>query len=90
MNVANKAVVLACILLYVLYLTQPKRSEYIEGFRTKCFSCEAQDRAMGIDRDYGSKCFSCEAQDRAMGIDRAYGSKCFSCEAQSNDWMPTG
>lgn len=62
MNIANKAIVLACILLYILYLTQPKWNENIEGFRTKCFSCEAQDHAMGIDRDYGSKCFSCEAQ----------------------------
>lgn len=60
MNVANKAIVLALILLYVLYLTRPE--QHIEGFRTKCFSCEAQDHAMGIDRDYGSKCFSCEAQ----------------------------
>lgn len=58
MNVANMAVVLALLLMYVLYLTRPQES--MEGFRTKCFSCEAQDHAMGLDRGYGSKCFDCE------------------------------
>ena len=42
---------------------------------SKCFSCEAQDAAMGISRDYGSKCIDCEVQDRSMGIYRGYGSK---------------
>jgi hypothetical protein len=42
---------------------------------SKCFSCEAQDAAMGITRDYGSKCIDCENQDRSMGIVRGYGSK---------------
>jgi len=46
------------------------------GYRSsKCFSCEAQDNAMGLNRNYGSKCFSCERQDY-----KKYGNKCFSCE----------
>jgi len=64
MNVANMAVVLALLLMYVLYLTRPQVN--VEGFRSKCFSCEAQDNVMGIDREYGSKCFSCESQDEWM------------------------
>jgi hypothetical protein len=44
---------------------------------SKCFSCEAQDAAMGIDRDYGTKCVDCEVQDRRNGIHRGYGSKWF-------------
>lgn len=73
MNVANMAIVLALLLLYVLYIT---KSDSLEGFRsTKCFSCEAQDRAMGIVRSHGTKCFSCEAQSNL-----AHPNKCFSCE----------
>jgi hypothetical protein len=61
------------VLLYLLSLNR------VESFRSKCFSCEAQDQANGIVRGYGAKCFSCEAQDRANGIARGYGAKCFSC-----------
>ena len=73
MNVANMAIVLALLLIYVLHLT--KHEDAIEGYRsTKCFSCEAQDRAMGIIRSHGTKCFSCEAQS-----DLAHPNKCLSC-----------
>ena len=57
--------------MYSLYATKPN----IENFRsTKCFSCEAQDYANGIDRGYGSKCFSCEKQSFLP-----HPTKCFSC-----------
>lgn len=70
MNVVNMAIALALLLMYVLYLTKS-----VEGFRsTKCFSCEAQDHAMGIVRSHGTKCFSCEAQSKL-----AHPTKCFSC-----------
>jgi hypothetical protein len=69
-------------LILALCLLSKSESES-EGFRSsKCFSCEAQDHALGItNRGYGSKCFSCEAQDKAQGIThRGYGNKCLSCE----------
>jgi hypothetical protein len=50
------------LLLVILFVSVlpwlgPPRTE---GFRSKCFSCEGQDQAAGIWREYGSKCFSCE------------------------------
>lgn len=79
MNLANMAIVVALALTYYLYATQPTT----EGFRsTKCFSCEAQDAAMGINRGYGTKCFSCEQQTHGLV---AHPNKCFSCE---RPWRP--
>lgn len=78
MNLGNMAIVLALVLIYYLYVTQP-----VEGFRsTKCFSCEAQDTAMGINRGYGTKCFSCEQQTQGLV---PHPNKCFSCE---RPWRP--
>jgi hypothetical protein len=76
------AVLLLVALLSVLIIVQlrPVRVQSGGGDPSrgsKCFSCEAQDEAMGIDRDYGSKCISCEIQDRRNGIHRGYGSKWF-------------
>lgn len=80
-----KGLIIIAIIVVVAMIASTQ-SVNVEGFKSKCFSCEAQDNAMGLsgDRGYGSKCFSCEAQDNAMGLggDRGYGSKCFSCEAQ--------
>lgn len=64
------------VIIIGIAVFQWKRSA--EGFRsTKCFSCEAQDQAMGIVRSHGTKCFSCEAQSTL-----AHPNKCFSCERE--------
>ena len=62
------------LLLAVSYFFKPSLQT---GGRSKCYSCEAQDRSNGIYRDYGSKCIDCEVQDRHNGIIRNYGSKWF-------------
>jgi hypothetical protein len=50
------------ILAMLICMFTPKRIS-AEGFKSKCFSCEAQDMANGLPmREYGTKCFSCERQ----------------------------
>lgn len=53
------------IALFLIYWYQTQRQSQSGGSgRTKCFSCEAQDEAMGIrNRFHSSKCFSCEEPD---------------------------
>jgi hypothetical protein len=67
--------ILALIVLFSSVTSQVGGGDPSRG--SKCFSCEAQDAAMGIDRDYGTKCVSCEIQDRDNGIHCGYGSKWF-------------
>lgn len=61
--------ILVLILAFIIL-----RYFWYEGFSSKCFSCDAQDRAQGIPRYHGSKCFSCEAQ---TGV--PHGTKCLDC-----------
>lgn len=83
MSNSYKSYALIFVVLLLGYYHYHTRNS-TEGFgRSKCFSCEAQDRANGIDRGYGTKCFSCEAQDRSNSIHRGYGTKCISCEKQT-------
>ncbi len=77
----SPVLILVIIAIALLALLVPRRTFQAGGGDasrgSKCFSCEAQDEMMGIDRDYGSKCISCEIQDRRNGIHRGYGSKWF-------------
>jgi hypothetical protein len=78
---AKVAIVLICLFALSAVIVSRTSISQHGGFDpsrgSKCFSCEAQDAAMGIDRDYGTKCVDCEVQDRRNGIHRGYGSKWF-------------
>jgi hypothetical protein len=54
--------IIAGFVIFAWYISAKTNIE--EGFmastQSKCYSCEAQDAAMGIYREYGTKCFSCE------------------------------
>jgi hypothetical protein len=75
----TKILFLLLIAMAISFFSLPLREGFSDGDparASKCYSCEAQDRAMGLaPRDYGSKCISCEVQDRRMGIFRGYGVK---------------
>ena len=63
-NIGIVIVVIACAFLMAVKLAPGVRGGVgVEGFRTKCFSCERQDGSGRSTRGYGSKCFSCERRE---------------------------